>query len=274
MKPTVAIVGVGLIGGSLGQALRRSKKYRVLGIGRHARTLKLARLLGAVDDTSTDIQTAQAADIIVLCTPVHRIIPMVKLLSALRTGAVITDVGSVKQSIVAHASRLHRRFVGAHPLAGSHKTGVENASPDLFQHATCVVMGQDKASVNRVEAMWRAAGARPIVMTAADHDRAVALISHLPHVIAHALVQLIAGHKRRKQLMPLLAGSFRDVTRVASSDADQWTEILQANAPEVRKAVREFIGVLKRLDAKLPRPALRPLLKRSQNFRRPLFNGV
>lgn len=279
MKTTVAIIGVGLIGGSLGQALRRSRRYRVLGIGRHRETLRLAKRRGAVDRISTHWPDVQAADMVVLSTPVNHIVPTLKKLSPFfRPGTIVTDVGSVKSPILAEVTRLKNLhsffFVGGHPLAGSHQTGVAAANPDLFKGATCVLVPLDKAALKPVQALWKAVGARTLILSAAAHDRAVALISHLPHLVAYALVQLVACRRDRKTLSLLLAGSFRDVTRVASSDPDQWSQILRLNASNIHSASQEFQSTLDALEKKLSHSALRSTLQRLQAFRRPLFNGV
>ncbi len=278
-KPTVAIIGVGLIGGSLGMALRRSRKYRVWGIGRHRKQLQRARRLGAVDRFSTKLQDVRHADIVVVGVPVDHEIPVIReMLPYLKPQAVVTDVGSVKQSILLGVARLKTQtpfhFIGGHPLAGSHRTGVAAARSDLFKGATCVLVRQGRAPLAAVRRLWKTAGARTMVLSAEDHDRAVALISHLPHVLAHALVRMVMDHPDRRTLTPLLAGSFRDVTRVASSDPEQWAQILRANAAAVRAALAEFKSELYRLQNSLGRSRLKPILQRSHAFRRSLFHGI
>lgn len=278
-KSTVAIVGLGLIGGSLGQALRRSGRYRVLGFSRRAGALREAKRRGAVDEVCSRWEDIRAADIVVVATPVDRIVPAVRrILPYLRPGAWVTDVGSVKGVIMKELAHLLRgrpvHWAGGHPLAGSHQTGVKAARSDLFQGSTSVLVPGGKASLKPVLALWRAVGARPLILSAKEHDAAVALTSHLPHLLAHALVQAVAAHPDRALLKKLTAGSFRDATRVASSDSRQWAEIFQANAPALRRAIRQFRRKLDRLERSLTGSRLRPLLKRSQRFRRPLFNGI
>jgi prephenate dehydrogenase len=272
MKPTVAIIGIGLIGGSLGQALRRSKRYRVLGIARRPATLVDARRLGAIDAGSTNLTDVYQADIVVLCMPVDDIVPVLeKIKPFLKPRAIVTDVGSVKSMLDQQVRGV--RFVGAHPLAGSHKTGVKAARPDLFKNATCVLVPQDPSALPTVRALWLAAGARPLVMSARAHDAAVAVTSHLPHLLAHALVQVAAGRSDQKVVKSLMAGSFRDVTRVASPDPEQWAQIFQSNLKNLRQAVRLFQRELKRLSSELDRPSLRATLRKSQGYRLPLFDG-
>jgi len=268
---TVAIVGIGLIGGSLGQALRKSKRYRVLGIARRPVTLIEAKRLGAMDAGSTNLTDVYQADIVVLCTPVDEIVPVLeKLKPFLKPRAIVSDVGSVKGILNQQIRGV--RFVGAHPLAGSHKTGVKAARPDLFRNATCVLVPQDPSALKAIRAMWETAGARVLVMSARAHDEAVALISHLPHLLAHALVQAVAGRSDQKVLKSLMAGSFRDATRVASSDPEQWAQIFQANLKNIHEAVRLFQKELQRLSSQLDRTSLRAALKKSQAYRLPLFD--
>lgn len=276
---TVAIVGIGLIGGSLGQALRRTRRYRVLGIARKPRTLRDAKRLGAIDSGSTHLEDAAQADIVVIATPVDNVVPTArKLFPLLKPGTIVTDVSSVKGAILDGIRRLSKRdkvsFVGAHPLAGSHKTGVKAANANLFRRSTCVIVPLGKAPVNAITTLWRAVGARPRILSAASHDSAVAVTSHLPHLVAHALVLTFARRSEGPLLRSLLAGSFRDGTRVASSDPDQWAQIMTANAAALRRAIREFTAELKRLEKSLGTSRLKAFLRRSHALRRPLYHGV
>ena len=279
MKPTVGIVGIGLIGGSLGQALRRSGRYRVLGIARRPATLRDAKRRGAVDRASTRIEDVAAADIVVLAMPVAQIVPSLKrLLPFLKPQALVTDVGSVKGRVLRDIQPLLKgrriTFVGGHPLAGSHKTGVNAARPDLFKGATCVLVPSVKSAAKPLIALWKAVGARPVVMSADAHDAAVALTSHLPHALAHALVHAARNRAGQPVLKSLMAGSFRDVTRVASADPDQWVQIFAANAPALRRALAEFRRELDRIERHIGRASLTRHLRRSQAYRQPLFYGV
>ncbi len=273
MKPTVAIIGVGLIGGSLGLALRRSKRYRVLGIARRPSTLQEAKRLGAIDAGTTNLTDVYQADIVVIATPVDSIVPILgQIQPFLKSRAIVTDAGSVKGTLDQQVRGV--RFVGAHPLAGSHKTGVKAARADLFRGATCVLVPQDRTAMGTVAAMWKTTGARVIEMPASSHDAAVALTSHLPHLIAHALVQAVMKRPNQKILKALMAGSFRDVTRVASSDPEQWVQIFQSNLKNLREALRLFQRELYRLNGELSKPSLRATLKKSQAYRAPLFNDI
>jgi prephenate dehydrogenase len=261
----ICIVGVGLIGGSLGQALRRVKKngrrtYNVLGLGRSAQRLALARRRGALDQFSTNpSQILPQADIILMATPVQTMTGFIrKNLSNLKRGAIITDVGSVKGKISIEMKKaLHSRrdisFIGAHPLAGSEKTGIKNARPNLFQGAVCVLAkdaGPAKAR-SAILSLWKAVGSKPILISSKKHDQALALTSHLPHLMAFALFDEMRRQSVKVRSMPsLTAGSFADATRVAASDPQVWAGILDMNRIEIENALGKLIARMKSLLSK------------------------
>jgi prephenate dehydrogenase len=272
----IAVVGIGLIGGSLGQALRKAKLGPVLGIARRARTLRLAKRRGAIDQGSLRLEDAASARVIVLAMPVSAILPTLKrLLPNLKPGTIVTDVGSVKGVLMAGAARLAFpkgvHFIGSHPLAGSHKSGVECARPDLFVHSTCAVIGPSGAARSQILRLWRAVGARPVVMSAEEHDAAVALTSHLPHALAHALVHTVLQRDDRRAVKALMAGSFRDATRVASSDPRLWEDIFRANKPAMQEVLGAFERQLRRFGDEMKGGGLKKYLTASRRFRKPLF---
>lgn len=243
---TVAIVGVGLIGGSLGMALkRRGRARKVLGIGRNAERLELAKRLEAIDSWSTDTPTALSeADTIVLCTPVTTIIEdLPTVLNAARPDAVITDAGSVKGPIV-DAAGGDPRFIGSHPMAGSERAGVEAARPTLFEDATWALTpaaSTDPGAIERISALAHAVGSSTLVLTPSDHDAAVAVTSHLPHVMAWSLMRLAYEHAcRSPHVSRMSAGSFADSTRVAASSPALWRDICLANREALLVALDEF----------------------------------
>jgi prephenate dehydrogenase len=243
---TVAIVGVGLIGGSLGMALkRRGRGNKVVGIGRNPDRLELARRLEAIDSWSTDMAAALSeADTVVLCTPVGKIIEdLPTVLAACRADAVVTDAGSVKSPIV-KAAGSDPRFVGSHPMAGSERAGVEAARPTLYGEATWAltpVESTGSQAFNRIAALAHSVGASTLVLEPQAHDAAVAVTSHLPHIMAWALMRLANEracedpHVRR-----MAAGSFADTTRVAASSPSLWQDICQANKDALLAAIEEF----------------------------------
>jgi prephenate dehydrogenase len=247
---TLTIVGVGLIGGSLGLAARRrGLAAHVVGVGRQAASLERARAVGAIDEASLDLPAAvRRADVAVFCTPVDRIADQVLAAApGCAPGTLLTDAGSTKAAIVA---RLDGHlpdgvaFVGSHPLAGSEKRGPEHADADLFQgRLTVITPGPrtDPAAVERAAAFWQALGCRVRRMAPEEHDRALALTSHLPHLLAAALAGTLPD-----ELRELTASGFRDTTRVAAGDPALWTAIFAQNQGAVLQALRLFTD---RLDA-------------------------
>ena len=284
----VAIIGVGLIGGSLGMALKASRKFKVIGIGRHTEKLRLARKCGAVDEYTKDFSSGVAgADIVVIATPVDMIAgTFKKIMPFAKKGAVISDVGSVKDPIIDQVSRFLKSkiaknknlsFVGAHPMAGSEKTGVRFADKRLFKGAT-VVLVKDKtsggAAFNMVRRMWQLTGARIQILAAKKHDKSVALISHLPHAIAFNLCRCAGSPKDAKNISSLLAGSFRDMTRVAGSNPRDWAAICSMNKAEVRKAIDTFIDGLEETKNKLGDiKALEKMFSKARSARLKLLNN-
>jgi prephenate dehydrogenase len=245
---TVAIIGVGLIGGSLGLALRQRALARtVVGIGRTASRLRIAEEIGAVSRATTDVAQGVAdAELIVVCTPVSHVVDHVQQVSlACPAKALITDAGSTKGEICRSlAAGLPGRgtFVGSHPMAGSEKSGPEFSDPNLFEGCVTVVTPPDmfpENPVSEVEAFWQSLGARVVRMSPDEHDRAVAEISHLPHLLASAL----AATADPRDLV-LAAKGWRDTTRVASGDVELWRQIFTENHRHVLQSLAKFEKVL------------------------------
>jgi prephenate dehydrogenase len=252
---TLTIVGVGLIGGSIGLAARRrGLAAHVLGAGRQQGSLERARAVGAVDETSLDLTEAvRRADVAVFCTPVDRIAEQVLAAApGCAPGTLLTDAGSTKAAIVACLDgRLPDgvAFVGSHPLAGSEKRGPDHADANLFQgRLTVVTPGRDTdpASVQRTAAFWQALGSRVRIMPPEEHDRAVGLTSHLPHLLAAALAGILPD-----ELRELTATGFRDTTRVAAGDPALWTAILCQNRGAVLQALARLTDRLEEIGAAL-----------------------
>jgi prephenate dehydrogenase len=245
---TVAIVGVGLIGGSIGRALRvRGLADRVVGVGRDEARLAEARRLGAIDEGTTGLAAGVAdAEVVVVCTPVSRIAEDVAAAAAHGPdGALITDAGSTKGAIVAEVEadpRSRAAFVGAHPVAGSERQGVAHARADLFDGRACVLTPTDRTPPDRLQRarrFWRALGCRLVEMGPAAHDAELALTSHLPHAVAAALAATVPV-----EALPLAAGAYRDGTRVAGSDPDLWAAIFLQNRASLLDAIAAFEGRL------------------------------
>lgn len=247
---TVAIVGVGLIGGSLGLALRQRKlARRVIGVGRRASSLAAALDVGAVDATTTDLaEGVREASAVVVCTPVSRIAEDIVLAAAAAPpGTLLTDAGSVKQSVVQGVAELAQqqslkpgklRFVGSHPLAGSEKSGPQYATADLFVGRMVLITPEDDtdpAITAEATALWEAVGAVVQTMPPAEHDQILAGTSHLPHVVASVLAAGIPG-----PWWTFSAGGLRDTTRIAAGDPELWRQIVLANREALLGRLQHF----------------------------------
>ena len=241
---TVAIVGVGLIGGSMGLALKQRRvARRVVGVGHRRSTLQKARRRGAVDTFTTSIRKGVAdAELVVLATPVDLLCEhAAEGVGAYRPDAVVTDVGSVKGTIVSQCERLLRggpAFVGSHPLAGSERRGIDAAETDLLQGSSVLMTPTARTcphAARRVADLWRALGAMVHVMSPSEHDRLVAGFSHLPHVVAAMLVNCLPADSRE-----WVAGGFLDTTRVAGGDPRLWYGILRQNRRNVLTSLARF----------------------------------
>jgi prephenate dehydrogenase len=269
----LAIVGVGLLGGSVAKGARLGGlARRIIGIGRDARRLRPALDDGTLDLAVTDLEGGvREADFILLATPVLTIEGLLeRVWRAAPDGALITDVGSTKRNIVRAAERLAAtrslRFVGSHPLAGSEQAGYSVARADLFRGATVVVTpteATELGALKKTTEFWEALGARVSSLDPETHDRTVAAISHLPHLIACALVDGAA--RVEPSALELAARGFRDTTRIAAGDPDMWTEIFLANRDALSatvEAFREALADLQRAIDAGQADALRALLAR------------
>ena len=251
------IAGVGLIGGSLGLAARgRRLVNESVGYGRGEENLKIARERGAIDRYSRSAQeAARGADLIVLAVPVRSLRAVAEqLLPHAAPDAVVIDVGSVKQRVVEALEPVVRppaAFVACHPIAGTEHSGAANALVDLFEDQLCVVTPTahtDAGALARVRALWEGAGMRVEMMPAAEHDRLLALVSHLPHVVAYALIaaseaERVAG----RDPLAYSGGGLRDTTRIASSHPEMWRDIFLDNRAEVLRAIDGFGDAVARL---------------------------
>lgn len=238
----ITIVGVGLIGGSVGLAAKaRGIVGRVVGVDRDPTRLDAAARVGAIDDGTTDLATGvRDATLVVVCTPVDRIGHTIRaVLPHVRPGTLFTDVGSTKGNILRDLGEPVPYYVPAHPLAGSEKSGPEHARADLFDGRVTVLtpVGTDPAAVRAVGGFWEALGCRVGTLAPNGHDRILAVTSHLPHAVAAG----VAGMTQPEHL-DATAGGFRDVTRVAAGDPHLWAGIFQANRDAVLRALDRFAG--------------------------------
>jgi len=248
--PTLAVIGVGMIGGSLALGLKQYKRVgRVVGYGRSKSNLDEAIGLNAIDQIATSaLHAAQEADVIVLATPVGVMGEILgEILPALNDTKIITDVGSVKSGVAEQATDLlgplSHRFVPAHPVAGKEHTGVVAATRDLFEHhkvAITPMANTDQQACAIVAAMWQAVGAEIVYMDAVEHDRVLGMTSHLPHVLAYAMVHYFASTGDREKCFEMAGGGFYDFTRIASSDPVMWRDICRMNLTEVLRHLDGF----------------------------------
>ncbi len=242
----VAVLGVGLIGGSIGLAARQRLEAEVAGWGHNRSTVERAAELGAVDRVDDTVAAAcGGADVVFCAAPVAALPELAReALAASGPEAVVTDAGSTKRGIV-EALGGDERFVGGHPLAGAETAGVENARADLFEGARWYLTPTERTDGTRYDRLQRVVaglGARPQAIEAAVHDRLMATVSHLPHVLANALLaQVVAELARDSERMPDVGPSFRDATRVAGSNPTIWADIFAANGEAVGDAIDDAI---------------------------------
>jgi len=241
----ITVIGVGLIGGSVGLGARTRKLTgRVVGVGRDPKTLARAVELGAIDTFSTSLlEGVKDADLVVVCTPVDRIAHVIlEAASHVRPGTIFTDAGSTKHNISCELVRKLSAdfpYIPAHPLAGAEKAGVEHARAELFQDRVTIITNPLTNALTeaaaRVEKFWRALGSRVVHMDAEEHDRVMASTSHLPHAVAAGLAAATPI-----DFLSLSAGGFRDTTRIAAGDPALWAAIFMANRDPVLVALRVF----------------------------------
>lgn len=256
MIGTLAIVGVGLLGGSVAKAARAAGLAReIVGIGRDRTRLGAAQRDGAVDRVTLDLEEGvRGADFVVLGVPVLALEALLsRVWQAAPDGATLTDVGSTKAGIVRAAERLANArplaFLGSHPMAGSEQSGYGVSRADLFQGATVILTPTDRSeprTVKTVAAFWEAMGARVSTLDPETHDRVVAAISHLPHLVAYALAETVA--RFQPEALEFAARGFKDTTRIAVSEPAVWTEIFLANREALRANLEAFRLVLADLE--------------------------
>ncbi len=258
---TLALVGVGLIGGSFALALKKAGMVgRVIGVGRSAANLEKAREMGIIDEVVADPGVAAArADLVLVAVPVAQTGAVFRAIaSQLAPGCVVTDAGSTKQDVVvlaraAFGAKLGQ-FVPAHPIAGAENSGAAAARAELYQGRKVVITPLPEtapAALERVRAAWLACGAQLHSMQPAEHDAVFAAVSHLPHLLAYALVHEVALHDNAATLFDYAASGFRDFTRIASSHPEMWRDICVANRSAILAELKRYQGQLGELQAML-----------------------
>lgn len=253
----LVVFGVGLIGGSFALALKQKRAVgRVVGVGRTRANLLAARRLGIIDEIATDAATAvRDADLVLLAVPLaQNALVLAQIAPHLGPNTIVTDAGSTKRDIIGQARRHlgphFSRFVPAHPIAGTEKSGARAAFAGLFRDHELIITAEpetDARAISKVAAAWRLAGMTINRMDAAAHDRMFALVSHLPHVVAYALVGQVAGYKDARALFAHTGGGFRDTTRIAGSSPEMWRDICQSNRDALLQALDDYLAEFERL---------------------------
>ena len=282
----IAIVGMGLIGGSIGMAVRKKRlAEEVLGIARRKESLKKAVEKGAIDKGTTETEgSLKDADLVIVALPVGVIPETVRQMGPhLKPGCIITDVGSTKKSIVDTIdSFLPERFcfIGSHPLAGSEKSGIDSARDSLFTNTTCIITPgkhSPSESVSRLRDFWEALETQVLVMTPEEHDLIVALTSHLPHLAAAGLVNLVKDFSHKdNRILSAVASGFRDTTRIAGSSPVLWHDICMSNRETIASVLRTYRELLEKIEQSITQEesaCLLDFLKKAKNARDALNNS-
>ena len=247
----ITLVGVGLLGGSLGLAIKQRKlAAKVDGYVRRTGTIADCERLGVVDHATRDLARAvENADLVILCTPLGQMREVTEsMLPSLKKGAIITDVGSVKGNVVEELEPLVTQaggiFVGSHPMAGGQKTGVTAARADLFNNAICIVTPTSQTpakALQQVEEFWTDLGSRILRTSPAAHDDLVSRSSHLPHVVAAELANYVLSPAHPPEQATVCANGFRDTTRIASGSPEMWRDIAMANRKNLSRVLGVFV---------------------------------
>ncbi|MDD5382544.1 MAG: prephenate dehydrogenase/arogenate dehydrogenase family protein [Candidatus Margulisbacteria bacterium] len=280
----IAIIGLGLIGGSIGLALKRlgNNEIRIVGIPRREETLKKALEIGAIDEGTTDhVKGVVAADMVFVCTPINLIVEIIKEIAPnLKKGAIVTDVGSSKQEIVSQAEKSLPKgayFIGGHPMAGKETTKLEAADPQLFKDKAWILTKTSKTSqraLDKVKEVVGWLGGSALEIDPKTHDLVVAAVSHMPLAAAASIVNAVAGEPEKELMGKCAASGFRDTTRVASGDPILGVDMFLTN----KKAVLKLIGAFKRSLLQLEKlikqgdgEKIRKELSRAKEFRDAVF---
>jgi prephenate dehydrogenase len=276
----LAIVGAGLIGGSLAAALKQAGVVdEIVGLGRHRKTLELAKAMGLIDRIADGPAQIAGAEVVVLATPVAQMQAVLSAIAPhLGEQTVVTDAGSTKADVIAAASNIlgakFSRFVAGHPIAGAESNGPQAARADLFNNRNVVLCPQietDPAALELVSALWQSTGAQVVRMDAIRHDRIFAAVSHLPHLAAFALVDDLAGRPESAEFFRFAASGFRDFTRIAGSSPEMWRDIALANREALLAELAAYRGKLDEIAAALEAgdgAALEKIFARASQARR------
>lgn len=251
----ITILGVGLLGASFALALKKNRLCRTItGYGRNRENLLEAKERNIIDSFETDPAAAcRDADLIMLSTPVGSFLELTKTIApALKKGAVLTDVGSVKGALVREIEKLIPQdvhYIGGHPIAGSDRSGIASANPELFRDAKCIITPTENSNpvaLKKIQDLWKALGSDILTLSPKEHDRIYAAVSHLPHLIAYALVNTVADMD--KSYLDFSGKGFMDATRIASSSEELWNDICLLNRDNLVEVLALFKKNLETLD--------------------------
>jgi len=236
----VVIIGTGLIGGSLGLALKKKHLVsQIIGLSRHQRNASLARKVRAIDRIGLSLDVVRDADLVILATPIDAIIGIaLKIAKKIKKDCIVIDVGSAKEEIVSKIIRAIPNFLGCHPLSGSEKKGILNLREDIFSNSICIITPTAKTNkkiLSKVGLLWRKLGARVVVLSPKKHDQILAFTSHLPHAVAFSLIACIP-----EKFLSLSSGGLRDSTRISGSDANLWSEVFLSNRRNLLASLSTF----------------------------------
>lgn len=273
----LAILGPGLLGGSIGLAARKRRvAARVVVWGRRVEAAREAVKLGAAHEVAlTPSEAVRGADLVILCTTVEAMPSVARAMRpGLKRGTLVTDVGSTKYDVVRQVGAVlagRATWLGSHPMAGGEREGIRAARADLFEKATCLVTPLPRArpaDVARLAAFWEALGGRVASLSPLQHDEVVALISHVPHLAAAALVNLVG--RRKPSALDCVGNGFRDMTRIAGGSPGMWTGIVMANREEIRRGIKMLVEELEGLGREIANASegeLRAFLGRAKEIR-------
>ena len=257
----VAIIGTGLIGGSMALAIKKKcLAHQIIGVSRHKSTLIWGKKSRVIDKGSQDLSIIADADLVVLATPVNTILKLAGIiLKFIRKDSIVTDVGSTKCEIVSKLSKIFPNYVGSHPLAGSEKRGLVNASTDIFKNSLCILTpakNTNPKALKIIKNLWNRLGARVIFLSPGTHDRILSFVSHLPHVIAFSLIDIVPD-----KYLKFGATGLKDTTRIALSDSRLWADILLSNRENMLESIEHFENNLSRIKSAINKRDERTLIK-------------
>ncbi len=257
----VAIVGTGLIGGSMALAIKKNGlANQIIGVSRHKSTLIQAKKVRLIDKGSQDLAIIKDADLVVLATPVNTILKSADIVAKfISKDCIVTDVGSTKKEIVSKLSKVFPNYVGSHPLAGSEKRGLINVQADIFKNSLCILTPTKNTSPKALKKMgrlWKQFGARVVFLSPDTHDKILSFVSHLPHVIAFSLIGVVPN-----RYLKFGANGLKDTTRIAFSDSRLWSDIFFSNRKNMLKSIEAFQNNLRRLKSAINKRDEKTLIK-------------